>query len=131
MRCSKLFILFSIIVIALSGCSINRNISQPITNPVGVSVNQNNFHFVKSVTATESATYVFGIGGLSRRAVRQNAIAKMTEEANLTNSQVLVNITTRQSYKMITPIFVKIEVTAVGQVMQFDGANVSIFRTEN
>jgi len=123
------FILLAASAILFASCAVNKNTSEPVTIPVSVGVNQNNFHFVKMVQAEESATYVFGIGGLSKKAMTQNAVAKMIEEANLSGSQTICNITARTSMKFIVaPIFTKVTVTAVGQVIEFDGPCVTVFK---
>lgn len=60
----------------LSGCGAslpvtsNHNVHQ--TNVV---LSQNNYDIVRHVEAEVSATYVFGIGGVSRKALKSNAVA--------------------------------------------------------
>lgn len=95
---------------SLSGISVAPN----------VELSQNNFHVVKHVSSSAKCTYVFGIGGLSWKALKQNAIADMINKANLTGSQTVINVTTKISRRMITPIFIQTTITANGTVIEFD-----------
>ena len=72
------------------------------------------------MSASASTTYVLGIGGLSRKALKQNAVADMMNKAELVGSQEVINITTKVSTRVITPLFVRVTVTAYGTVVQFD-----------
>jgi uncharacterized protein YbjQ (UPF0145 family) len=84
-----------------------------------VVLSQKNFHVVKTVEAKASATYVFGIGGLSRRALHNNAVAELTKKANLTGSQALINVTVKNTGKFL--LFIgKATVYAEGTVIEFD-----------
>lgn len=91
-----------------------------IANSPTVELKQNNFHVVKHVSSSAATTYVLGIGGLSKKALKQNAVADMISKANLEGSQAVINITTKVSRKVITPLFVKEIVTAYGTVVEFD-----------
>ena len=75
---------------------------------------------MKHVSSSAATTYVLGIGGLSKKALKQNAVADMISKANLEGSQAVINITTKVSRKVITPLFVKEIVTAYGTVVEFD-----------
>ena len=43
--------------------------------------------------------YFLGLGGISRKSLRNNAVAELTKKANLTGSQALVNITVKSAVK--------------------------------
>ena len=104
----------------LVGCGISQNLtSNANLNQTNVVLSQKNFHVVKNVEATASATYVFGIGGLSKKALYNNAVAELTKKADLKGSQALVNVTVKNSGKVIL-FFGKVIYRAEGTVIEFD-----------
>ena len=107
-------------VILLSGCGMNMNlVNNHNLNQTNVVLAQKNFHVVKTVEAKVSATYVFGIGGLSKKALHDNAVAELTKKAGLTGSQALVNVTVHNSGKIIL-CYSKVTCYAEGTVIEFD-----------
>ena len=119
---------FKIIIIAcsailLSSCGATNYLSSNMNlNNTAVVLSQANFRVVGTVSSAVSSTNVFGIGGLSRRALRENAIAELTKKANLTGSQALVNVSVHTSSKTI--LFIgNTRFTAQGTIIEFiDGA---------
>ena len=91
----------------------NHNVTQ-----TQVMLNKANFKIVGTVTGSDRATYVFGIGGLSRKALQGNAVADMYKNANLTGSQAIINVNLRQSVSAILCIGT-IEYVASGTVVEF------------
>ena len=58
------------------------------------SLSTSNFSYIKNdVLGTAKATYIFGIGGLSKRALVNNAKKQLLESNPLKNNQTLANIT--------------------------------------
>lgn len=119
----------------LTSCTgLHSLTSSGIANAPTVNLTQNNFHVVKHVTSTAKTVYVFGIGGLSQKALRQNAIADMITKANLVGSQTIINITTKVTRRCVTPLYVEQYVTAHGTVVEFDnpsfGYTVSLTEVE-
>ena len=107
-------------VLLLAGCGISQNLtSNANLNQTNVVLSQKNFHVVKTVEAETSATYVFGIGGMSKKALYNNAVAELTKKANLTGSQALVNVTVRNSGKVVL-LFGKVTYRAEATVIEFD-----------
>ena len=41
------------------------------------------------------------------------------KNANLNGSQALVNTTVKQNVKMITPLYIQVEITATGNIIEF------------
>ena len=62
-----------------------------ITTPQTVALNDGNFRFIKSVSASTKATYVIGIGGLSNQA-NEDVIEKLITKAELRPNQALADI---------------------------------------
>lgn len=104
----------------LAGCGVSHNLTTNANlNQTNVVLAEKNFHVVKTVEANVSATYVLGIGGLSKKALRDNAVAELTEKAGLTGSQALVNVTTHYSGKLIL-LYGKVTCHAKATVIEFD-----------
>lgn len=61
--------------------ALNANV-----NETKIVLSQNNFKIVGQVQGQADAKYICGIGGLSRAALRTNAIDDMTSNANLRGS---------------------------------------------
>lgn len=107
-------------VLLLSGCGVNMNlVNNHNLNQTNVVLSQKNFHVVKTVEAEVSATYVFGIGGLSKKVLHDNVVAELTKNAGLTGSQALVNVTVHNSAKVIL-CYSKVTYHAEGTVIEFD-----------
>lgn len=107
-------------VLLLASCGISQNLtSNANINQTNVVLSQKNFHVVKTVEAEVSATYVFGIGGLNKKALQANAVAELTKKANLTGSQALINVTVKNTAKAFLVVG-KTTYTAEGTVIEFD-----------
>lgn len=107
-------------VLIFAGCGVSSNLTTNANlNQTNVVLSQKNYHVVKTVKAETSATYVFGIGGLSKQALYNNAVAELTKKANLTGSQALVNVTVTNSAKLIVCVG-KVTYTAEATVIEFD-----------
>ena len=107
-------------VIMFASCGVSSHLTANANlNQTNVVLSQKNFHVVKTVEVEVSATYIFGIGGLRQQALKDNAIAKLTENAGLTGSQALVNVTFKSSSKMIL-FYNKVTCFAEATVIEFD-----------
>lgn len=107
-------------VLLLASCGVSQNLTfNSNLNQTNVVLSQKNFHVVKTVSAEVSSTYVFGIGGLSKKALQDNAVAELTKKANLTGSQALVNVTVKNSGKLIL-CYSKLTCHAEATVIEFD-----------
>lgn len=107
-------------VLLLASCGVSQNLtSNANLNQTNVVLSQKNFHVVKTVEAETSATYVFGIGGMSKKALYNNAVAELTKKADLTGSQALVNVTVKSSAKLAV-VFCKVTYRAEATVIEFD-----------
>ena len=107
-------------IMLLTGCGISPNLTSNLNvNQTNVTLTQKNFHIVKTVESKVSATYIFGIGGLGKRALQNNAVAELTQKANLTGSQALVNVTLKYAVKSFV-VFNQVTYYAEGTVIEFD-----------
>ena len=94
--------------------SANRNVMQ--TN---VELSKKNFQVIGAVKGSATVSRVFGIGGLSLKAIRANAYAEMVKNANLSGSQALINVNTEVKQRGVPPLYWETIVTTHGQVIEF------------
>lgn len=107
-------------VLLLASCGVSQNLTTNANvNQTNVVLSQKNFHVVKNVEAEASASYIFGIGGFSKKALHDNAVAELTKKANLTGSQALVNVTVKSSAQFFL-IISHFTYYAEGTVIEFD-----------
>lgn len=116
--------LLSILVLITTlsaGCGIHSAaVSQENNNITRVDLSQNNFKVVAKVKGESSATYLFGLGGISQRALIENARSKMLEEADLVgNPRAIINTTVEHHQTLFVPIVYKKTVTVSGLVIEF------------
>ena len=107
-------------IVMLSSCGASQHVtSNANLQQTNVVLSQKNFHVVKNVESTVTAKYWFGIGGISKKALKENAVAELAKKANLTGSQALVNVTVKNSGKMIF-FFSELSYHAEATVIEFD-----------
>lgn len=105
--------------LSLTGCvGVANTVSNNLTQ-TQVVLSDNNFKVVGQAYGEASATYICFIGGLSRKALYNNAVSEMTKNANLKGSQTLTNTTMHYSTQMITPFYVKVTCSASANIVQF------------
>ena len=114
----KLFLIVSLCLF-LCGCSAHMyNASNHNVTETQIVLDKANFKVVGPVQGTAKATYIFGIGGLSKKSLKGNAIADMYKNANLTDSQAVINVNCKQRASII--LFAgKVEYTATGTIIEF------------
>ena len=112
-------ILIFLSVILLSSCVGLTNISTPQT----VALNQGNFRFLKTVSASTSAFYFLGIGGLSNEA-NTDVVEKLIVEAGLQPNQALADLRIKTTRKCFLGVVFTRTLTASASVVEFvDTAN--------
>ena len=112
------FTLFCVALI-LGSCGINKAPFQDYPVTTEVQLNQANYRIIGTAEGYSRQLYVFGIGGLSQRSLRQNAIMDMYENANLKGSQAIVNITTALTWQGFIPFFEVKRASARGTIIEF------------
>ena len=113
-----LFAVVAISALTLSSCGIHETFSNNLTE-TKVVLSQNNFKVVGQAFGESKATYILGIGGLSRNSLKKNAINEMSKNANLSGSQTLTNVTTHASYRTVLGIWTQITVNATANIIEF------------
>ena len=117
----KLFVLaLALGSLMLTGCAAHLlSVSNNNLNQTETVLTQKNFKVVGQVEGEATATYICGIGGLSHKAIRTNAVAEMYKAANLKGSQTIINVTVKQTVGGVAPFWVKETYTATGTVIEF------------
>ena len=114
-------LLMAVVLLALSttSCGISSYMTQNQNqNQTSVVLAENNYKIVKTVSAEVNSSYVFGIGGLSKKALMSNVVCELTKNANLKGSQALVNVTVKTQNKVIL-VWNRKSVVAEGTVIEF------------
>ncbi|MBQ5738381.1 MAG: hypothetical protein IIV55_04970 [Alistipes sp.] len=119
----KLFYLAALLisVFTLSSCGVSSNLTTNVNAiQTNVVLSEANFHVVKQVEGTVTASYFCGLGGVSKKTLRDTAIEELTKNAELTGSQALVNVTVKQSYVNVFVIWQRITTVATATVVEFE-----------
>lgn len=113
-------ILFCLVAVLFASCA-GLNFTPYANNPVETKVilSESNYHIVKEVSGEWSATYIFGIGGLSKKSLETNAVSEMYKNAGLTGNQQIVNVTTTLSVENWV-VYSKHRAIAHGYVIEFE-----------
>ena len=118
-----LFCCLSVVLFSSCGIATGLNMTQyPSYVPTHTEVRllEDNFKVVGLAKGEWSATYVFGIGGLSQKSLMNSAISDMYEKANLTGSQTIINVTTAVSTKHIVwGIYTQRTAVITGTIIEF------------
>lgn len=120
----KTFRILSIVFLAsalMTSCGIHSamvgNINSITTN---IDLSKNNFKVIDRVSGKSSATYVFGIGGLSNKALVEKAKVKMLENANLIgSSKAIINVATESHSSLFFPFYSRKTITVSAHVVEF------------
>lgn len=114
-------ILFCLVAVLFASCA-GLNMTPYANDPVETKVilSESNYHIVKEVSGEWTATYIFGIGGLSKKALENNAVSEMYKNAGLTGNQQIINITTTQSVETWALVYSKVRAIAHGYVIEFE-----------
>ena len=107
-------------LLLLGGCSAQfHQVSNQNHLGTQVVLSQNNFKVVGRVEGSNTTTKIFGIGGLSKKAMCDNAIANMFQNAQLTSSQAIANISFKSATAGVPPFYLQTTYTATGTIIEF------------
>lgn len=119
MKAIKLFLCCIVAVIFASCSGINTTPYSHNMPETKLILKEANYKIVGQVEGKWSATYIFGIGGLSKKSLTNNAISEMYKNANLTGSQQIINITTTTSVEQWV-VYTKMRAIARGYIIEFE-----------
>ncbi|MBQ8424195.1 MAG: hypothetical protein IJY36_08075 [Coprobacter sp.] len=109
----------SLAALSFTGCGVTSTLSNNLSE-TKVVLSEKNFKVVGQAYGEAKSTYVFGMGGLRKKALKNNAINEMSKNAKLTGAQTLTNVTVHTSMKMITPIYIQLTCTATANIVEFE-----------
>ena len=70
-------------VVMFTSCIGTNSMTYNTLNQTEVILSQNNFNVVGTAEGSYTVHYVFGLGGSSKSAIRENAVQQMYKNANL------------------------------------------------
>jgi len=108
------------IVLCLSSCTIHSGLTTNLNNHnTEVVLSRNNYKVVEKVQGESRALYIFGIGGLSKKALIAEARAKMLARSNIIGgSKAVINETVEVSYSFF-PFVRFYNVTVSAHIIEF------------
>ena len=115
-------LLFAVVAILFASCA-GLNMTPYQNDPVETKVHlsQANYKIVGETTGEWTATYICGIGGLSKKALTTNAVSEMYQNAKLQGNQQIINITTTTSVEAWAfGIYAKYHAVAHGYIIEFE-----------
>lgn len=105
------------VILLLSSCAVHFGALES-----SVALNQANFKIAKTASGSAQTKVVFGIGGLKQEALVSEAKKDLTTKANLTEGQVLANLTMDYKttfYPPYIPVVMIQKVTITADVVEF------------
>ena len=116
----KIFFLLIGITFLFSSCAVHNGLTTNLNNhTTEVVLSKKNFKVIESVQGEAQAMYVFGIGGLSKKAMIAEARANMLSKANIVGgSKAIINETVEITNSRF-PIVRLYKVTVSGHIVEF------------
>ena len=110
-----------LISILITGCGFHSSLVGNINNnTTNVELSKKNFKVIDKISGSSTATYILGFGGLSNKALIENAKAKILENANLTgSSKAIINVTTESHFSFFVPFYFQKTITVSAHVIEF------------
>ena len=120
MKAIKLFLCCFVAVIFASCAGVNMTPNENNVPETKIILKESNYKIVGEATGEWSASYVLGIGGLSKKSLTTNAISEMYKNAQLKGNQQIINVTTTTSVEAWAFFYVKYRTLAHGYIIEFD-----------
>lgn len=99
-----------------SSCAVHSGLT---TNTTEVILSKKNFTVIQSVQGVSKATYIFGLGGLSKKGLIAEARAKMLRKAKIEGtSKAIINETIEVKHSFF-PIVRTYQVIVSGHIVEF------------
>lgn len=105
--------------IAITSCATSNNhLSNQNINQTNVVLSEANYKVVGQVEGNAKSRYILGIGGMSKKSMRQNAYSDMVKAARLSGSQALINVNYTSKYKYV-PFYYMRSMKAEATIIEF------------
>lgn len=120
MKTIKTILAILIISVLVTSCGIQHAFVLNTTgNVTNVELNKKNFKVVGKVSGSSTANYIFGIGGINKKALIENAKSEMLLNANLEGAaRAIVNVTIEEDFRFYL-VYFKRTVKVSGHVIEF------------
>jgi len=120
----KKIVIYSVLLLLaafVSSCGIGHAfVTNHNQNATEVHLSGNNFKVIDQVSGSSEVSYVFAIGGMTKRQLYENAYSQMIKKANLLNgSKAIINVTTEEHFSGFAPFFVRRTITVSALVVEF------------
>lgn len=117
----RLIFLLIGITILFSSCAVHNGLTyNENTHATEVVLAKNNYKVIAQVQGQSCATYVFGIGGLTKRGLIDAAKRAMLSKADLIGgSKAIINETVETKSTMVFPFLIKKTVIVSAHVIEF------------
>lgn len=84
-----------------------------------VVLSRNNYRVVGQAEGVSKQVYICGIGGFSKKSLCNSAMSDMMKNANLTGSQVIINVTVTYKYLFGCFVYGQSKAIARGTIIEF------------
>jgi hypothetical protein len=122
MRKTLFPVLIALAFIFPSCATFYPNVTSANVNQTQVVLESNNFKVIKRVEGSAAATYIFGIGGLSKKGLVASARTELYNNASLQGSQAIIGEHTEYKTSNIIPyLWGRAIATTSGYVIEFTG----------
>lgn len=102
-----------------TGCAFSREAtSNNNVTQTEVVLAKKNFRVIGNVSGESAQNYWFGFGGMSKKSLGQSAMSSMYKNADLQNSQAIINVNVCYKNKFIL-IYNQTKAIATGTVIEF------------
>lgn len=119
MKTIKILLIVFLPMILITSCGIHSAMVGNINNSnTNVELSKKNFKIIGRVSGSSTATYVFGIGGLSNKNLIERAKAEMLGQLS-GGSRAIINVTTESHYTLIVPFFYRKTITVSAHLIEF------------
>ena len=110
----KLFLLL-ILSILLTGCGavLGGSFSG------SAALSQKNFSYIRNVKGSSQATYILGIGGLSREGLAKEAKEEMLSKTPLKDNQAIANVTVDYKTSNFLGIYATVKCVITADIVEF------------
>lgn len=103
----------------LTGCGVSREATgNSNVTQTEVVLAKNNYKVIGIVSGESHQNYWFGFGGLSKKSLGESAMSEMYKNANLKDSQAIINVNVCYKNKFII-IYNGASAIATGTVIEF------------
>ena len=105
--------------VALTNCAYNKHhSSNQNSNQTNVVLSEANYKVVGQVEGNAKSRYIFGIGGMSKKSMKQNAYSDMVKAVRLSGSQALINVNYTSKGKFV-PFYHMKSMKAEATIIEF------------